>query len=443
MRKTKLLSSLVLVFAIICAIVISLCVKTYAVSTVIELDVNPSLKINLSSNDKVISVEALNEDAKKVVGDMEFKGSDVEITVNALIGSMMQNGYLTTDTNQVLINIQSEDKEKEDLLNKSISSNIENALSSNGVSGVVLNNQIQETSKTEVSIIATENEISNGKANLINEIILLNPDYKIEELANLSITELNSILENKNNISVNTQYITAEKALEIAKNHAGITNSEFEKTKFDIENNIEIFEVEFTSELIEYDYDINALTGDIIHFEREAKDLDDIIEDAIKTPAPAPTQSPENITADKALEIAKNHAGASEINLVKNELDIDDGIKHYEIEFYSNNTKYEFDILAKDGSILSYEKDINDDDLNDDFPSQSQVSTEIITANSALEIAKTHAGVNSVFDIENELDNDDGIKVYEIEFKTNLCEYEYEINALTGAIISYDKDFND
>ncbi len=377
---------------------------------------------------------------------------------------MMQNGYLTSDINSVLVNVTSDDLEKETTLNEAISSNIKNTFISQGFEGVVLNNEITPDEELEVSTIAKNNEISNGKAGLIHDIMLVNPTYTETELSEYSITQLAVLLENLDssasiitNSTSNIIYITPQEALNIAKNHANVANSQKEKIEFDIEDGIYVYDIEFETELFEFDYYIDAITGSVVRNQKESNDLDDIIENIIPTPAPttapvktpAPTKSPTPniITADEALAIAKNHSKVSEFTLTKNELDNDDSKLHYEIEFYSNNIKYEYDILAIDGTIISYEKDIEDDiAVSTPMPAptaNTSVNTGYITSNSALEIAKNHAGVSDIYEVENEFDNDDGISIYEIEFKTSTHEYEYDINASTGEIISTDKELND
>ena len=58
----------------------------------------------------------------------------------------------------------------------------------------------------------------------------------------------------------------------------------------------------------------------------------------------------------------------------------------------------------------------------------------------AKQIALAHAGVSegSIREFECELDREDGIMVYEIDFECGNYEYEYEINAATGEIVKYD-----
>lgn len=68
------------------------------------------------------------------------------------------------------------------------------------------------------------------------------------------------------------------------------------------------------------------------------------------------------ISPEEAFETALKHAKKKKgsVRLKKNELDFDDGIYKYEIEFIENGIEYEFDIDAETGRILKYEKDLWD-----------------------------------------------------------------------------------
>ncbi len=74
-------------------------------------------------------------------------------------------------------------------------------------------------------------------------------------------------------------------------------------------------------------------------------------------------------------------------------------------------------------------------------PSSSPTAT-FLTEEQAKELVLNHAGVsaNATSFMNVELERDDGKMCYEIEFRVERVEYQYEIDATTGDIISYEKD---
>ena len=154
-----------------------------------------------------------------------------------------------------------------------------------------------------------------------------------------------------------------------------------------------------------------------------------------------------NISLDKAKEIALAHAGlsADQVTFVQANMDFDDGIQKYDIEFYCNGKEYDYEINASNGQIIQYDYDMEYNYIpnNNTTNYQSNVNaTANISAERAKEIALSHAGLasNQVTFKRTELDFDDGIQKYEIEFYYNYREYSYEIDANTGNIISYELD---
>lgn len=143
--------------------------------------------------------------------------------------------------------------------------------------------------------------------------------------------------------------ITAEEAKAAALKHAGLTATEvtFTKAELDYDNGIAEYEIEFTSALNEYEYEINAATGTIIKYSKEALDI------------PAMKASQDTITVEEAKAAALEYAGltASDVTFTKAELDYDDGITEYEIEFKYGKKEYEFKIDAYSGKILEAEID--------------------------------------------------------------------------------------
>lgn len=148
-----------------------------------------------------------------------------------------------------------------------------------------------------------------------------------------------------------------------------------------------------------------------------------------------------DIGSEKAKSIALNHAGvtSSTAKFVKVERDRDDGRLLYEVEFYAGNKEYDYEILAADGTILSYDADIEGYRIPS---STSSSSSNYVGLDRAKEIALENAGLTSsqVTFVKAELDHDDGRAEYEIEFHHNFREYEYTIDAASGTILEAERD---
>ena len=172
------------------------------------------------------------------------------------------------------------------------------------------------------------------------------------------------------NTSVNNK-ITIEKAKEIALKHAGLTKDQvsFVRAERDIDDGIDKYDVEFNYNGKEYDYEISAIDGKIIKYDHEIEYANSQNNVATNTQGSTQnnaanntsnnTNSTANISADKAKQIALSHAGltSSQVTFKRTELDFDDGIQKYEVEFYYNNREYSYEIDANTGAVLSYEQD--------------------------------------------------------------------------------------
>ena len=153
------------------------------------------------------------------------------------------------------------------------------------------------------------------------------------------------------------------------------------------------------------------------------------------------------ITADEAKRIALAHAKLAEkdVTFVKVELELEDNNRYeYDVDFYSGNVEYDYEIDAVSGAILSADRDIE----NYVIPTQpstaaANTQTSEISVERAKQIALSHAGVGSARFKKAKLDYENGVKVYEIEFKVGNLEYEYDINVSNEAIVSSSVEVDD
>ena len=465
----------------------------YSVASTVSLDVNPSIEIQVNKKEEVLAVNPRNEDAQIVVGDMDFKGSNLDVAVNALIGSMLRNGYLNELANSILISVDNQDPAKSAELQERLANEINAVLQSGTFDGAVLSQSISADSKLRE--LADTYGITLGKAQLIQQITQQSAFYSFEDLVPLSINELNLLTESGNlnlaNVSSlgtasDKAYIGQEKAKQAAISHAGASAdklTEYE-IELDFEHGVMVYEVEFKCEGFEYDYEIDAVTGAVLKSGKEpdndyvppqtdtaqpetgsssqtggnAPQTDNSSSPANNGNTPQTNQSPGQassedqnskasyISEEQAKNAALSHAGvsANAITAYESDLDREHGIMVYDIDFKCEGFEYEYEIDAATGSDLKNQKERDDDYI----PAQSGGSQtsggsgSYIGEASAKEIAFTHAGVaaNTVYEYESDLDDEHGKMIYEIEFKSGNYEYEYEIDAVSGSVLKYKWD---
>ena len=159
-----------------------------------------------------------------------------------------------------------------------------------------------------------------------------------------------------------SNYITAEQAKSAALKHAGVNASDaiFVKAGLDWDDGKVHYEVEFYAGNTEYDYDIDAVSGAVLSYDREWDDFSlKGYQNTDSSTGTGSTSQSNLITEEKAKEIAlaKAPAGAT---VVKCKLDRDDGRYVYEIEMRSGYMEYECDINAVTGVIIDWDADWDD-----------------------------------------------------------------------------------
>lgn len=422
-----------------------------AVDSIVSLDVNPSIELKIDSNEKVVETSARNEDARIILDDMDLKGTDLNVAVNAVVGSMLKHGYITQDANSILVSVENADSQKGAALQKELTDEISGILKASSVEASVLSQTLEED--TELKSLAETYGISMGKASMIRQIMEKDSRLTAADLAGLTINELN-LLSSSHQIQLDSisstgsassgSYIGVEKAQSIALEHAKLSAADVSKlkTELDAEDGIMVYEVEFTYKNTEYEYDINAKSGTI---EKNKKETDDDWQENQNSGGSSSSQSSQGasgyIGLAKAKEIALKHAGISgNVTILKETLDGDDYPPVYEIEFYKDGTEYEYEIHAQTGAVLK-----SDREREQVSSSASSSSGPSIQASKAKEIALKHAGVSasSIKEYKCELDEENDRLVYEIEFYSNGVEYDYVISASDGSILEHSREQDD
>ena len=435
----------------------------YKVASTISLDVNPSVEITANRREDVLAVTALNDDGRKIIGDMDFSGSSIDVTVNALIGSMLREGYLSDLANSILISVDDSDAAHGEALQKKLADDVNAILQVNSFDGAVLSQTLVKDS--DAWTLADEYGITAGKAQLVNEIVAGNPVHTFEELAPLSINELN-LLSTSSAVTTTAEsvgqasdkaYIGSNRAKEIALEHAGFTAADVVgiQVEMDYEHGVMVYEVDFYADAYEYDYDINAETGEVVKNDRELEDdwvwnwgwNEKLVDEELRTEERR--RNEEYLTLDEVKSIVFEHAGvaADTVFDFEGEFDYDNGRAEYEVDFESGEFDYDYDVDAVTGEIIRNNKKSDPENLFENGLSTTSPdgTAEYISADRAKEIALSHAGVaeTNVFDYDCELEHEKGRAVYEIDFESMNYEHEYDIDAVTGEILRSDKEIRD
>ena len=461
------------------AAALALCVSVFgynfwksgnAVDSVVMLDVNPSISLTINAREEVIRANALNEEAQVVLGDMDLTGTDLNVAVNAIIGSMLQNGYLSDLQNSILVSVENADEQRSAQLQTEISNAISSSFGSSGVSASVLSQTVTETD--ELTQLAQTYGISVGKAALIQEVVAQDATLTVESLAPLSINEI-ALISSSRNLTSNTvsqtgsasdkAYIGKDAALSAAAARAGVSVSDvtWSKVEFDCDDGVMLYEVEFSTSSAKYECDVNATTGEVFKFEQEGG-----IQTGTTTGNTGTTNTNTNTgstgtTNNTSTNTSTNTNTTTNTNYIGEEaakaaaladagckeedavylaawLEYDDGRpEHYEVEFMVGTTRYEYEIALTSATVIKSDRENYGSTGN-----TSGGSANYIGEDAALSAALTHAGL-SASDISRQkvqFDFDDGYAIYEIEFRSGRYEYEYEIDAVSGQVIKSEMD---
>jgi len=396
--------------------------QAHAVTSVVSLDVNPSIELRVNSREKVVSCQALNDEAAAVLEDMDggrdLKGVKADVAVNAIVGSLVRCGYLDSLSSAILISVEDKDQARAQRLQQELTDAVDGALAAGDSQAAVLSQTVQQDKELEKQ--AKANNISTGKAALIRQAMALNGSLTFEGLAQLSVEELRDLIE----AGAPGMPIGMTAALEAAARYAGLTTADITDADVDpeLDETPAHYEVEFqVPGKGELEYKVEAYTGQVL-----------------SGPANVKLSAPVNQSGDIGMEAAKSaalkHAGLSSATFTKAERDYDDGRWEYELEFHTDTAAYEVTVDAISGSVLDYEKE-----------NLRSSSTSDIGAQAAKSAALRHAGLSEgqVQELQVEWDNEHGRAVYEVEFKSGGMEYDYVIDAATGSVLEHQAERHD
>ena len=333
--------------------------QAHAVASVVSLDVNPSIELKVSKSEKVLVCTPLNEDAKAILADMgggaDLKGAKLDVAVNAIVGSLVRNGYLNSISSAIMISVEDNDTARAEKLQRELTNTVDGVLQTSEAKASVLTQTL--TQDAGLTQQARENSISTGKAALVNRVLALNPALKFDALAKLSVEELKDLAE----AGAPAMPIGTDKAMDIAAaafGKASTAKMAYSAVDPELDESPAHYEVEIKSQTgEEFEYKVDAYTGAILESKREAADGTEV--PVVQPSKPAASG---DIGYAKAKSVALNHAGVSENKVYDMEIELDDedGTLVYEVEFKFGGMEYSYEINAATGAILKHEAELDD-----------------------------------------------------------------------------------
>ena len=371
------------------------------VASVVSLDVNPSVTLNVNSKEKVLSAVPVNEDGGDILAGMDLTGVQLDVAMNAIVGALLTQGYVDELANSILITVEDDDAGRGARLQQELTDQADAILANTSVNGAILSQTIQNSQQLQQ--LSDTYGITTGKAALIQTIVDNgNSLHTFEELVGLSINDLNLLYTSlttapaepstgggtsgsgtaetapaiqSSGQASDSAYIGVEAAKSAAFAHAGLDASQVTmgEVDFDYEDGRMVYELEFYANGAEYEYDIDASTGAVVKFSQEGgrtQTSSSVGSGGASGSAPSGSGggtaqtgtgggSASDIGSEAALAAALSHAGVSQDQVYDLEVkrEYDDGRLEYEIEFKTGGWEYEYTISAADGTILDYERD--------------------------------------------------------------------------------------
>ncbi len=376
------------------------CDNTEAEAGTVTMEINPGVEYVIARNGNVKAVRFLNDDAEKLLEEIELKGQSLKSALSITVAAYKTAGLMESN-DTVLISF---DKKLSDdaKLKESVSEVVREALEkTKSVHTVVY---AAATDNDETAAIAKKYGVSQGKAQLIADA-KKNSSMSEEEIANLPLDELVGLQKDVNSTVIDSEYIGIRKAKAIALNDSGCAaRVEFTEARL-INKGVKYpyYRLVFNDKRTQWTYLVNAVTGDILEKNEVAL----------------------FISLEEAKDIALKDAGIKdkpEVKVVftKEELSRNSGRPCWILEFYTAEYQYSYKIDAKTGEIFFFDYHID--------------------IRKAKEIALTDAGVYKeiakiTFTVEEYVGG--GIKTpyFYFVFNNDAIQWTYRIDATLGIVL--------
>jgi len=315
--------------------------RANAVTSVVSIDVNPSIELRANADGRVLSCAALNDDAQAVLAEMDggrdLRNTKLSLAVDAVIGSLLRHGYLDSLSSSVLISVEDDDEARCERLRRELAEEVDAI----AAQATVLSRAYGKNAEREA--LARQSGVSTGKIALAQEVRGDNDALDFQALTALSVEELRGMAET----GATQMPIGRREAARIAAAYAGAGDGVPCEVESELDETPPCYEVEFEHPVRgETEYRVHAYTGEVLSGEKGALN---------------PSSAGKTAAGDIGDEAAKRAAlkqaglGAAQVQKISVGRDNEDGRAVYEVGFTTDGVEYEYTVDAETGSVLEWE----------------------------------------------------------------------------------------
>ena len=154
----------------------------------VALDVNPSIELTINKQEKILEARALNEEAKRILSEIEYSKQPLQQVVRSLVGIMLQEGYISQERNTVMVSVEGKRLEEAEGLGELVKEQVRQKLSDEKIEGDIITQAFipNQDSKDKAEDLG----ISIGKMHMIERIMEQDEEATIEDLEGKPIRDL-------------------------------------------------------------------------------------------------------------------------------------------------------------------------------------------------------------------------------------------------------------
>lgn len=221
----------------------------------VAIDVNPAVELRVNGFDRISAVTLKNDDAKALIDESDLKGKSVSDAVDVLTEKLCGDGYLTENSNGVLVSVQGGN---EALCTKIVGS-VEKATERAGFNYAVLYQSLDDD--------------ADGKTELIAKLDGRFDNFDAGELGKLSVQELIFLAESLDSLPDKTEFygkLNGYLSAEDAKHDAGVDSASAAQSIIRYAEQL-AYEIVYTEDGTTHKYIVSASTGEVLAHEKHGK----------------------------------------------------------------------------------------------------------------------------------------------------------------------------